>query len=294
MRLTPRTSAVARYRLPVSELERFVSHSRVTELGPWRAWCEAATISPEQVPAVVRGLVVHMDRAAGIADSRKQREARMIGVAEMLERINQLDPAPPRSARPVTERLVGHCRTTSVLACALYRELSVPARVRAGFAAYYADGREFNGDHWVVEVWDAALNRWRLVDPELDEATRAQHSIEFDPADVPRDQFILAGQAWLDCRSAAAGAAAYGPYPDATGWSALAAQLGRDAAALTGSEVGPFDDWLPPELSPEQAAVLDELAATTLEQPGVGDRVRELRRRHPWLVEPAQAGPGGR
>jgi hypothetical protein len=63
------------------------------------------------------------------------------------KRIHQLDPAPPWTARPVTERLVGHCRTTSVLACALYRELSVPARVRVGFAAYYADGRDFNGDH---------------------------------------------------------------------------------------------------------------------------------------------------
>ena len=182
---------------------------------------------PAQLPAVVRGLVVHMDRATGIADSRKLSEARMIGVAEMLQRIHQLDPAPPWTARPVAERLVGHCRTTSVLACALYRELSVPARVRVGFAAYYADGRDFNGDHWVVEIWDATSSRWRLVDPELDDATREEHCIEFDPEDVPRDQFILAGQAWLDCRGAAASAETYGPYPEATGWSAIAAQLGR-------------------------------------------------------------------
>jgi hypothetical protein len=138
----------------------------------------------------------------------------------------------------------------------------------------------------VVEVWDATSSRWRLVDPELDDATRAEHCIEFDPDDVPRDQFIPAGQAWLDCRGAAADAETYGPYPEAAGWSAIAAQLGRDAAALTGSEVGPFDNWLPQELCSDQADVLDELAAATLEQPGDGARVRELRGRHPWLVEP--------
>lgn len=266
------------------DVEQFARHTAVTDLGAVRQWSQVTAIVPTDIPAVVRGLVVHMDQAIEVPDERGSHEPKILRVEQMLERLRDLDAAPLPVARPMPHRLVGHCRTTSVLACALYRELAVPARARVGFAAYYADGRDFYGDHWLVEVWDASEARWRRTDPELDESTRLEHQITFDPDDVPLGEFIPAGRGWLDCRFGAANAETFGPYPDATGWTALAAQLGRDAASLAGTEVGPFDVWLPPTLSDSELVAMDELAEATLIADI--DTVGALRATHAWLCEP--------
>ena len=188
----------------------YVAQSGASDLGEWGSWCGAGELLPGQVPAVVRNLVVHMDRAGALPEHRCD-EPSIHRVADMLARLHDLDDAAITTPRPAGRRLVGHCRTSSVLATAFYRHLGVAARPRCGFAAYYADGRDFYGDHWVVEVWDQPAARWRLVDTELDAATRAAHHISFDPADVPRDEFILAGQAWMDCRAGSAQATCSAP-----------------------------------------------------------------------------------
>jgi hypothetical protein len=224
---------------------------------------DPAALTVDGVQATVRGVVVHVDRADGIDDGRRRREARIMPVEDMLARLRSLDESAPGRPRPPAARLVGHCRTTSVLACAIYRELGVPARVRVGFAVYYAEGRDFNGNHWVVEVWDVAAARWRLVDAELDEATRAKHGIGFDPDDVPRDAFILAGQAWLDCRQGRARAETFGPYPDQTGLRGIAAQVVRDAASLAGHELCPFCEPAVGPLDGPRLRALDRLATAT-------------------------------
>jgi hypothetical protein len=177
-----------------------------------------------------------------------------------------------------------------VLAAAFYRHLGVAARPRCGFAAYYADGRDFYGDHWIVEVWDQPAAAWRLVDTELDAQARAAHGISFDPADVPREEFILAGQAWLNCRARSAQARTFGPYPDRTGWRQLADQLARDAGCLCGHEAGPFDSWLPDPITSGQERILDALAAATVRPDVTSADLDDLRADHCWLLPPA--GPG--
>ena len=72
-----------------------------------------------------------------------------------------------------------------MLLCSFLRHQRVPARARAGFSVYYAEGREFYGDHWVTEYRPDVRSGWRLVDAELDESTLRDHGIDFDPADVP-------------------------------------------------------------------------------------------------------------
>jgi hypothetical protein len=261
----------------------YIAHTAMSDLGGPGSWCGIGGLRPGQVPAAVRNLVVHMDQAGGVPADRSD-EPLMRRVSDMLARLHDLDDAAITEPRPAGRRLVGHCRTSSMLATAFYRQLGVAARPRCGFAAYYADGRDFYGDHWVAEVRDEPGARWRLVDTELDSATREAHHISFDPADVPRDEFILAGQAWLDCRAGSALARMFGPYPDRTGWRQLADQLTRDTGCLCGQETGPFDSWLPEHLTPEQQQVLDTLAATSVQPAVTAADLDDLRTRHHWLV----------
>jgi hypothetical protein len=269
----------------------YVRQTATSALGDDVAARDLARLESGEVPATVRALVVHMDQVPGGAPSDRSDEPAIRDVAVMLARLRGLDPTGGLTGpRSPGSRLIGHCRTSSVLATALYRNLGLAARPRCGFSVYYADGRDFFGDHWVVEVWDEPAATWRLVDTELDDETRAVHGITFDPIDVPRDQLVLAGRAWLDCRAGSARPETFGPYPERTGWQQLADQLLRDAACLCGQEVGPFDSWSPQPLAEDDREVLDALARACTE-PGVTSvDLAPLRTAHPWLVPPEPLG----
>jgi len=71
------------------------------------------------------------------------------------------------------------------------------ARVRVGFANYFEPG--FHDDHWITEYWDGTS--WRLMDCELTPRARRHFAVTFDPCDVPRDRFVVAGHAWRGVRS---------------------------------------------------------------------------------------------
>ena len=227
-----------------------------------------------------------MDQVPGELPWSRRDELAMRLVSSMMARLHELDPSGLSEPRPLDRRLVGHCRTSSVLAVSFYRQLRVPARARCGFSVYYADGRDFYGDHWVVELWNEPTGTWRLLDTELDQPTRTAHDISFDPANVPRDQLILAGQAWIDCRAGAADPSAFGPYPDRTGWRRVADQLLRDVACLRRLEVGPFDSWLPTELSDPHEQVLDALALTSTDPFVTDEELRPLCEANPWVSPP--------
>ena len=257
-------------------------HTRITDPGVWGSWARLAAMDIGSIPRIVRGLVVHMDQVPDTALHSRAGEPCLRSVADMLGRLHELDPAPLTTPRPVERRLIGHCRQSSVLASAMYREARVPARARCGFARYYADGRDFLGDHWVVEVGDQG--RWRLVDTELGEEAVAQHGIGFNPHDVPRDQFILAGQAWLECRRGTASPLRFGPYPSKTGISAVALQVVRDAWCLLGEEPGPFDRTEDEGLATEDALLVDQLARATVRTDVAKEDLLPLMTAHPWLA----------
>jgi hypothetical protein len=264
----------------------YIAHTRVTSLGEDDRHDAVALLDLSTIPSTVRSLVVHMDQVPGTLPTSRTDEPAMRRVSSMMGRLQELDQAELNEQRPVERRLVGHCRTSSVLAVSFYRELGAAARVRCGFSVYYADGRDFYGDHWVVELWNAPTRTWRLLDTELDEPTRAAHNISFDPANVPRDQLILAGQAWIDCRAGSADPTTFGPYPDQTGWRRVADQLLRDVACLCGSEVGPFDSWLPTELDGSHEQTLDALAAASTELDVSDETLRRLCEENPWVCPP--------
>ena len=159
------------------------------------------------------------------------------------------------------------------------KELRFPREVYAGEAvdeavkvwSKFADFelRETE-DHWVVEVWDAAVGRWRLVDAQADEIQRRAMSITVDVLDLPRDAFVVAGDAWLGHRSGTIDADRCGlTVLDEHGDWWIAANLIRDVASLLGVETRPWDVWgamrEPGEAIPDDdLSLYDRLAALSV------------------------------
>jgi hypothetical protein len=221
---------------------------------------------------IVQGVLIHRDIAPWLYELKLSGETRDLAnirpVAGMIEEITRRNAKPLRETRVPAERMPCVCWHFSSFVAAILREQGVPARPRCGFGTYFNPGR-FE-DHWVAEYWNAAARCWLLVDAQLDEVQRRAFQVDFDPTDVPRDRFILAGDAWQKCRAGRAD-------PDLFGLSIIKEQglwwvaqnLIRDLASLNRVEMLPWDVWgMMPRptgiISEEERTFLDRVAALTL------------------------------
>ena len=76
-----------------------------------------------------------------------------------------------------------------------------PARVRWGLAFYLGPRSGFGDGPWVTEVWKPSVERWILLEVEVDR-NPPQHGMgSVDPLNVPRDEFQVAGTAWRRARA---------------------------------------------------------------------------------------------
>jgi hypothetical protein len=192
---------------------------------------------------VVQGLLIHEHIAPvyGVTLSPAQHaQAHMRRVEDMLDCIARQDGRPLAEARPAAGRVVGVCRHFTLLHVAMLRRQGVAARARCGFGAYFQSGKFI--DHWVTEYWHERDERWVLVDAQLDRQQRELFGIPFDPLDVPRDQFVVAGDAWRLCRDGKADPQAFGVL-DMQGLWFVASNVIRDLAALNNREMLPWDVW---------------------------------------------------
>jgi hypothetical protein len=169
--------------------------------------------------------------------------------------------------------MAGVCRHFSVMLCAILRAQGVAARARCGFGAYFTPDK-FE-DHWVCEYWNAGQARWILVDAQLDAVQRKLFRPDFDPFDVPRNRFIVAGDAWRMCRAGRAEPDRFGlsHVSGLSGMWFIAGNVLRDLASLNRMELLPWDVWGLMQMNDaglldgEKGALLDRVAALTL----VGD-----------------------
>ena len=192
---------------------------------------------------VVQGLLIHehIASAYGVTLSAEQHaQAHMRSVEKMLDCIARQDNRALAQARPPGERVVGVCRHFTLLHVAMLRRQGVAARARCGFGAYFEKGKFI--DHWVTEYWNESQQAWVLVDAQLDPRQRALFGIGFDPLDVPREAFLVAGDAWRLCRGGKADPAAFGIL-DMHGLWFIAGNVIRDVAALNNHEMLPWDVW---------------------------------------------------
>ncbi|MGW0841542.1 transglutaminase-like domain-containing protein [Streptomyces sp. NPDC002787] len=229
---------------------------------------------------VARDLMIHRGEDAMFRHAHPQdrlhNDAETRYLDDILRIVVERDDAPLSHRREPEDRFVGVCRDFSLLHCSLLRHMGVPARLRSGFATYFgSDG--FHCDHVVTEYWDPARG-WLFADAQLtDPLIVDAWKIDFDPMDVPRDRFLVAGKAWRAIRSGEADPDAFGLHPPAEGplhgeWF-VAGNVRLDLAALNKVETLLWDIWgteteAGQELTDPVRALYDEVA------PVVGDEVQ--------------------
>jgi hypothetical protein len=274
----------------MDELDYYRTHSRVTEPGAQRHLLTGLPADPAALAEVIGGVLVHRDCTQPFGftlPEHRRDEADTRYVEAILSHLGTLDEHRPE------DRFAGTCRDFTVLLCAMLREAGVPARARAGFAGYFAEG--FFDDHWVVEAWDDDRG-WRLIDAQLASAAKGTYTeADLDPLDVPRDAFLVGGQAWQECRTGARdqdriGTSAAG----LTGLWEVQGNVVRDLAALNRVEALPWDNWgLIPihydKLGPADITLLDDIAAVSAAG-GPPEQAAEAYRSDPRLPAPAPLG----
>lgn len=267
----------------------------LTDAGIHRDALLSLPADPRALIAAVQGVLVHQALTGlygfelpegGDETGHLRQTDRILG------RILAEDPKPLTETREPRDRLACTCRTFTVLTVAALRAHGLPARARCGFLHYDPDG-DWYIDHWVAERWDG--ERWILSDAQMDPVQTTAFKLDFDPIDVPRHKFVVAGQAWIQYRNGELDADKCG-LPDLPGESGpwwIAGNLVRDAAALSNMELLPWDVWGPampePEdaIGPELIALLDELAAVTAD-PATAADVRDRYAADDRIRVPAQ------
>ena len=221
-----------------------------------------------ELARVAQGLLLHEHIAPAygvqLSDARRK-ETHTRSVQAMIALFQAHDPRPLTESRALEDRAIGTCRNFTVFVVAALRAQGVPARARCGFAAYFEPGKFL--DHWVVEYWHTALSRWILVDSQIDDVQRTLFHPDFDLLDVPRDRFLVAGDAWRACRERRLDPESFGIL-DMHGILFVAGNVIRDAAALNEIELLPWDVWgampRPGEtLDDDRLAFFDHLAELT-------------------------------
>lgn len=231
---------------------------------------------PAALAGIVQGLLIHehiADTYGVTLGPARHEEAHLRSVEEMLAGIAARDPAPLTAARAPAGRQVGVCRHFSLMHVAMLRAQGIKARARCGFGAYFETGKFY--DHWVSEYWDETGQRWVLLDAQIDAHQRKLFRVGFDPLDVPREQFLVAGQAWKLCRD---GKEDPGNFCilDMSGWWFIASNVIRDVASLNDRVMLPWDVWgaMTENDAEIDFAFIDRLAAMTLEPDAHAEELR--------------------
>jgi hypothetical protein len=241
--------------------------------------------------STVQGLLIHegLAQAYGVTlSSDRIEEKQLHGAAAMLEQAARLDARPIGRARAAKDRVGGVCRHFATLFVACMRRRGVPARARCGFATYFAPGKHL--DHWVGEYWNADEARWVLVDAQVDDLQRTMFKVELNTLDVPRDRFLVAGDAWRLCRDGAADPMTFGVAgTEMWGLVEVYGDVFQDLAALQSIELLPWG-WYglaTDKSGMEEVALIDTLAAISSRADAAAlDALAEMRARDPRLRVP--------
>ncbi|MFF4276408.1 transglutaminase-like domain-containing protein [Streptomyces sp. NPDC001536] len=205
---------------------------------------------PAELARISRDLLIHRvegdlfghthpkDRLHNDAESRY--------IDDVLHILVDRDPAPLTERRKAEDRFVGTCRDFTLLHCSFLRHAGIPARLRSGFADYFGT-TGFHCDHVVTEYWDDKRG-WLLADAQLaDPALHHAWDVDFDPMNVPRDRFLVAGEAWRAIRENGADERTFGLHGPQEGpfWGErfVAGNIRLDLAALNKVETLLWDVW---------------------------------------------------
>ena len=231
-------------------LDFYAAQSPFSDPGDLATRYDALPRDPARLARITRDLLIHrvegdlfghthpVDRLHNDAETRYIDDVLRILVARSDTSLTR--------RREVGDPFVGTCRDFSLLHCSFLRHLGIPARIRSGFADYFgSDG--FHVDHVVTEYWDQKRG-WLFADSQLaDPHITAHWNADFDPMDVPRDRFLVAGEAWKAIRAGDADQRTFGLHPPEAGpfWGErfVAGNIRLDLAALNKVETLLWDEW---------------------------------------------------
>ena len=185
-------------------LSYYAEPGAFTQIGPFLEDVEVVGADAGEVSDFVQGLLIHNALASvyGVTfTEERMAEMQLHGVNALFERAKILNSGRLAEVRPPSQRVVVVCRHFATMFVAVMRSKGIPARVRCGFANYFEPGKHV--DHWVAEYWNEAFGRWVLVDAQVDDIQRRHFDLRLDTLDVPRDRFLVAGDAWKACRNGA-------------------------------------------------------------------------------------------
>lgn len=246
----------------------FTQQGPISDPGSYKNLFDEIPTKIDELCKIIQGYMVHVFWAKNYGlklSSERQEEVQLRWMERRLAHALELDSRPLAESRPLEKKIVGNCRDFTLLLVSILRHQGVPARSRCGFGTYFLP--DHYEDHWVAEYWNAEQERWILVDAQLDELQCNEMNVQFDPLDVPRDQFIVGGAAWQMCRSGGVDPDKFGIF-DMHGLWFVRGDFVRDVAALNKVELLPWDCWglingSDDEIPPEDMAFLDHLAELT-------------------------------
>jgi hypothetical protein len=273
--------------------EFYRTQSKLSDPGEYAALFDALPDDLDSLCRAVRGIYVHY--MSGRIDKARKPEVDLRTVRAILERGQALDARPLKVARTRPKKVVGCCRDAALLLCSMLRHKGIPARVRVGFATYIKVGlglKPLKLDHAVTEYWDAAAERWKLVDAEQDEALIQHNQLDFDVHDIPRDRFLVGGRAWQMARRGEANPDLFcgGPDDFFKGIWAIRNRMLGDLSALNKTELLLWDSWgwMEYDFKPSEAdnALLDHIAEITQQGDEAFDEIRTLGVKQPFNAPP--------
>jgi len=227
----------------MDQLGFYRRQGRMSDPGRHAAALDALPRDLAGVAGAAQGLILHEHWAGAYGQTpsaTRRNEVHLRALPAMLDQLLTHDPRPLTEAREPEDRLIGNCRDFTLLTIAALRAHGAPARARCGFASYFERGKFV--DHWVAEYWRDDDGRWAMVDAQIDALQAGRIKPDFDLLDVPASRFLTAGTAWRACRAGEANADDFG-IMDMHGLWFIAGNLVRDAAAVAGVEMLPWDSW---------------------------------------------------
>jgi formylglycine-generating enzyme len=124
--------------------------------------------------------------------------------------------------RKVENRLILSCRENAILLASILKYRGIPARVRAGHAAYLEAGLHLS--HAICEVWNERKKRWMLVDPST------------GMVDFRREEFDFSNDVWLKLRKGELNPEIYIAPPNYRGLVSIVGKISPDLSSLLGTE----------------------------------------------------------
>lgn len=276
--------------------EYYSKHGIMTDPGNYRYLFEGLPIDLISVCKVVQTNLINVFLAEKIGYNLTDKKKRTLDIRPIVEKLAimaEISNQPLNIPRSLNQRQIGNCRDFSLLLCSILRNKNIPARTRCGFSANFEKGLFI--DHWICEFRNKDENRWIMVDSQIDEVQKNELGINFDPLDVPNDEFVSAGRAWEICRRGKVDPNKFGIL-DMWGMRFIWSNVVRDFLALNKIEILPWDSgwgfldkkFNDPLFSEKKYELFDNMAYLTLNSHEKFDEIRTFYENEPKLRIPPQ------